>query len=348
MIESILPNKPFDALQYFNRDSPIFILPPIFSRFDSTSSYFYRENPKHRDEKIIKEVARQSDLSIIGRFRKPRNILACLMNWEQKIPQEPNPQLLESAKLDSGFSSYYQEMVNLFSTRPIWSRSALLYKLKCSRVDIKYILPAVAYYYINGPFRCLWVRFGFDPKHNKLSKIYQTLDFRIKHAYNRNKSQDKIAAKRTIYQGQLSIKRKEMDKSKERFKESLIEQNAFHPNSSPDDATKTEENLLQSFIFKEGLLPSSRQLFYQLCDIQIVQVQMLVHSNDGKEPDVCDDKDGWCEPGTIEKIRSIMNNIIEETLKEKNVEEQVDVTQAYLSEDDETALSDDEYLGYMS
>ena len=46
-------------------------------------------------------------------------------------------------------------------------------KLKC-------MLPLVAYYFITGPWRTLWVRFGYDPRKNKEAKIYQLVDYRIR------------------------------------------------------------------------------------------------------------------------------------------------------------------------
>jgi general transcription factor 3C polypeptide 5 (transcription factor C subunit 1) len=33
-----------------------------------------------------------------------------------------------------------------------------------SQDRLKYIIPAVAYYFTTGPWRNLWVRFGYDPR----------------------------------------------------------------------------------------------------------------------------------------------------------------------------------------
>jgi len=45
---------------------------------------------------------------------------------------------------------------------------------------LKTILPAVAYYMLTGPWRRVWIRFGYDPRTEPGAKIYQVVDFRIK------------------------------------------------------------------------------------------------------------------------------------------------------------------------
>jgi hypothetical protein len=42
---------------------------------------------------------------------------------------------------------------------------------------------------------------------------------------------------------------------------------------------KIEETMYK---FKADQLPSSRNVFYQICDIEDDEVQILVHSNDGQ------------------------------------------------------------------
>lgn len=42
----------------------------------------------------------------------------------------------------------------------------------------------MAYYFINGPWRISWVKFGYDPRKDPTARIYQTLDYRIRTAGN--------------------------------------------------------------------------------------------------------------------------------------------------------------------
>lgn len=64
--------------------------------------------------------------------------------------------------------------------QPIWLRSALMYETKMPRQKLKIILPALAYYYTTGPWRLMWVRFGYDPRKDFSSRFYQNLDYRIR------------------------------------------------------------------------------------------------------------------------------------------------------------------------
>lgn len=67
----------------------------------------------------------------------------------------------------------------MFEQRPIWSKAALAFETKFKRDQLKYLLPAVAYYFVTGPFRVMWVKMGYDPRKDSSSRIYQTLDYRI-------------------------------------------------------------------------------------------------------------------------------------------------------------------------
>ncbi len=67
-------------------------------------------------------------------------------------------------------------LLQLFQARPIWGRSALVHNLRWKRVrecSLKAILPAYAYYMPHGPWIRVWIRFGYDPRADPASRIYQ-------------------------------------------------------------------------------------------------------------------------------------------------------------------------------
>lgn len=43
----------------------------------------------------------------------------------------------------------------------------------------KSCLPYVAYSIVKGPYRQMWIRYGYDPKQHPSSAIYQTIHFRV-------------------------------------------------------------------------------------------------------------------------------------------------------------------------
>lgn len=68
----------------------------------------------------------------------------------------------------------------MFEERPIWSKNALRCMVDLSSEQFKYVLPTLAYYCVTGPWRTLWVKLGYDPRKDPKSKMFQTLDFRIR------------------------------------------------------------------------------------------------------------------------------------------------------------------------
>ena len=42
----------------------------------------------------------------------------------------------------------------------------------------------MAFYYTNGPWRCLWTKYGYDPRKHPEAKMYQTIDYRKRQGKN--------------------------------------------------------------------------------------------------------------------------------------------------------------------
>lgn len=85
------------------------------------------------------------------------------------IPTAPDSGAIEiAARIKDG-----QDLAikRLFTNRPIWSRGALGCHLNVNKERLKQLLPTVAYYWLNGPWRTLWARFGYDPRSTPSSKM---------------------------------------------------------------------------------------------------------------------------------------------------------------------------------
>lgn len=39
-------------------------------------------------------------------------------------------------------------------------------------------MPAIAYFFMDGPWRCCWVRYGYDPRKDPIARTYQELEIR--------------------------------------------------------------------------------------------------------------------------------------------------------------------------
>lgn len=49
---------------------------------------------------------------------------------------------------------------------------------------LKIFLPAMCFYWLDGPWKGQWNKFGYDPTSDPSAKIYQTIDFRIRQGKN--------------------------------------------------------------------------------------------------------------------------------------------------------------------
>lgn len=58
--------------------------------------------------------------------------------------------------------------------------NALLFATKVKRQSLKVILKRVAFFFYDGPWRSLWIKYGYDPRQDPASRFYQILDFRIR------------------------------------------------------------------------------------------------------------------------------------------------------------------------
>ena len=47
--------------------------------------------------------------------------------------------------------------------------------------SLKRLLPMLSYYFATGPFRCLWIRYGYDPRKSADSGAYQGVWLSAKH-----------------------------------------------------------------------------------------------------------------------------------------------------------------------
>lgn len=316
ILDDILPIKdPFDnTLKNFNPDAPLLLLPAVFSRFD-TAREIHQPHPKFRSKEMRDEFERQQSMSIIGRTRKKRSTMSYLLDFTNPIPERPPEKLVkQKSMLSAQERSLLPRLEQCFERQKVWSKVALCYDLNCSTLDIKYILPLVAFHYINGPFRTMWVRYGYNPHQDNSSKVLQTLDFRVKNSHDQQEY-----SKRSIHQYQLPM-RKNADNIRSKHQTDLKSM-IFGASGSYDDlvddpimSTKGLAITEAMCKFRKDLVPAARQLSYQLKDIELDEVHVIIHANDGKEPAECAEKDGWLPEGSIDKIRKIMTKSLSDTV----------------------------------
>nr|XP_047909993.1 general transcription factor 3C polypeptide 5 isoform X1 [Anser cygnoides]XP_047909999.1 general transcription factor 3C polypeptide 5 isoform X1 [Anser cygnoides]XP_047910005.1 general transcription factor 3C polypeptide 5 isoform X1 [Anser cygnoides] len=316
MYDKVLMLKP-EKEEFFNRELPLYIPPPIFSRLDTPVDYFYRPDTQHRDGYNNPQVSGENLIGL-SRARRPHN--AIFLNFdEEEVPTKPLDAAVQTWKkvcTNAVDRKVEEELRKLFEVRPVWSRNAVKANVNIHPDKLKLLLPYLAYYMLTGPWRSLWVRFGYDPRKHPEAKIYQVLDFRIrcgmKYGYAPNDMP--VKAKRSTYNYSLPITVKKPVShtvSVHDLKQGLGTAGASSAKKSASSRYKLKESI---YIFREGALPPYRQMFYQLCDLNVESLQKIIHRNDGTETE-CTERDGWCLPKTSDDLRDTMSVMIKQIIR---------------------------------
>ncbi|CAM2103561.1 general transcription factor 3C polypeptide 5 [Lepidochelys kempii] len=316
MYDKVLMLKP-EKEEFFNRELPLYIPPPIFSRLDTPIDYFYRPDVQHRDGYNNPQVSCENLIGL-SRARRPHN--AIFVNFDDDDiptkPLEPAVQTWKKVCTNPVDKNVEEELRKLFEIRPIWSRNAVKANISVHPDKLKLLLPYLAYYMLTGPWRSLWVRYGYDPRKHPEAKIYQVLDFRIRCGmkYGYAPSDMPVKAKRSTYNYSLPITIKKPVShtvSVQDLKHGLDTASTSSAKKPASSRYKLKDSI---YIFQEGDLPPYRQMFYQLCDLNVDSLQKIIHRNDGMEAE-CTERDGWCLQKTSDDLRDTMSLMIKQIIR---------------------------------
>lgn len=231
-----------------------------------------------REEKIVD--TNQHELIGRTRNRSKNHVLVLVFDQTTPVPEKPNPKAIEimTAKLIPMES--YNTVKDIFSKRPIWSRMALSFESKIPNDQLKFILPSFAFYYSNGPWRAMWVRFGYDARKSFESRFYQILDYRLRNAAG--------------IQGYVNIKREYtiINTVTWKSKTNAIVHGADLTAENP--VKESPKTRLYNPYYEYGQFPEMRQTFYQYCDVRVPKIQeMLDKIPTPQAGAVCNEKTGW-------------------------------------------------------
>ncbi|XP_061590438.1 general transcription factor 3C polypeptide 5 [Cololabis saira] len=295
--------------EFFEQPVPYFLPPAIFSRLDTHVDYFYRPDSQQKSAASFQMSVSRNFIGL-NRARRPHN--AIFVSFiDPAVPTE----CVEAAKtnwarccLKDSDKQVELKMKKMFESRPIWSRNAVKANLNIHPEKLKLLLPVYAYYMVTGPWRSLWVRLGYDPRKSPESKKYQMLDFRMrcstKHGYSL--SNMPVKAKRSALNYTLPIT---INKAGPQPASLMDIPTQEGPSTSRDSAPASYQLKESSYIFREGMLPPHRQMFYQLCDLEVDSIKKVIEQNTGKEQ-TCDERDGWCAIGTTDKLRDVVSSLV--------------------------------------
>ncbi|KAK2720892.1 general transcription factor 3C polypeptide 5-like [Artemia franciscana] len=266
-------------------DMPSFLPPIGFSRLEYPVDLQMKATIKPGGEFISRTRAKRKRNTVFHHFGEP-------------VPMKP----FLAAPKEYISKITLQRVQEKFEERPVWSKSELTY-LFGQNSYVGLILPLVSYHQKLGPWRTLWIKFGYDPSKDVKAREYQALEYRLrKSCLIGTTSEFKYKSRREV---QAPSKVKEVKKGAR--KETLISESEF--------------------LFTPGTIPALRQTCYQLMNIKIPDVQALLKATPLTTK--CTEKHGWLKPGVDEKIREL---IMREIMKTTGA---VGASQEVLSESDE-------------
>uniref|UniRef100_A0AC35TLQ1 General transcription factor 3C polypeptide 5 n=1 Tax=Rhabditophanes sp. KR3021 TaxID=114890 RepID=A0AC35TLQ1_9BILA len=210
-------------------------LPPFtFSRYGVPSSRMLcRELEDEEYEKFVATKGHGTNM------RMERKKFSVVVQKDEPFPKEATKAAISEAELRCKNEEVSQKMEALFEERPMWTRGAIIMKAELDEKMVKFLLPKYAFYIQNGPFSRLWCKFGYDPRKDKSSFKYQTIMIAIKRIAN------------------------VPDKSRTR---------PIGPERVRSFQEAVDDNASEH-IYREGVLPKSRQLWFSFCDVLLPAVQ---------------------------------------------------------------------------
>ncbi|KOC65841.1 General transcription factor 3C polypeptide 5 [Habropoda laboriosa] len=153
----------------------------------------------------------------------------------------------------------------------------------------------------------MWVKLGYDPRKDISARKYQVLDYRLKAMHGLGST---VKCKRNYSEYTLPYKSTPVSKQK------TIVQNA---SSSQEQYYKKQQDLNENvYIYREGMIPPSRQMFYQYCDVLVNEIQeMLAKLPDPLPSTRCHEKRGWLPSGFDVQCREIINKQVRAVLRKQ-------------------------------
>lgn len=177
----------------------------------------------------------------------------------------------------------------------MWSLNALMAQTKMPRVKLQSVLPSIAYFYQSGPWRNQWLLFGYDPRKDFASRMYQVMMVRLnKKAVFNIKTRSQV--RKSTAPGMK--------------KRNIVSQLVY----DEEEATPAEAEESYMPIFGPGHFHHlSFANAFQYCDIEVPKVQeMLQQVPSPEHGGKCLEKWGWLPVGFDEQVRNILIDILKE------------------------------------
>lgn len=160
--------------------------PPLFSRLEIPQDYFYRDNPTMK-----KEVKTADDgskyVETKSQYKWMKGVATTIKFADPVVPSRPTAEALDMHKSrmrkTDPYNSTLARVTELFRQRPVWSRKALINHVAPESVKMvinnSLVMYMTSYAFMDGPWRDLQIRYGYDPRTDPEARMYQQISFRL-------------------------------------------------------------------------------------------------------------------------------------------------------------------------
>lgn len=174
-MENLFRNFNFDCSEEAAYKVPYFLPPSLFTRIDTCQDGLFKKERTNEPG-----AAKESSVIGLSRHRRFKYASYIPFTLSDPIPEKAQSQALRMLQFNFVSNEQFNLVKDYMEKQPIWLRSALGYETKIPKQKLKVILPSLAYYFTTGPWRLMWVRYGYDPRKDFSSRYFQTLDYRIR------------------------------------------------------------------------------------------------------------------------------------------------------------------------
>lgn len=284
---------------------PYFFLPSVFTRADCGLT----------ERRIFKDGAtftRQKRVTLRGAIRLEFNL-------SEPIATGPS-----NAASKNVYPEETKAIQEKFKERPVWSLNGLLAETKISRAKVQAILPSIAYFYQSGPWRNQWLIFGYDPRKDFSSRMFQVMVIRL--------------SKRAVFniKTRHQVRRNNATGTKKR---NIVTQLVYDEKETPAEAEGIYMPKFGPGHFHHLSFTNS----FQYCDIDVPKIQeMLQQVPSPEHGGKCLEKSGWLPTGFDEQVRNILMDILKEHFQMEMQAKLQDDTMALPEEEGEYGEEEEE------
>lgn len=274
-------------LSRFELDTNTYLLPPpLFSLSTQPAHYGFRQNP-YVIEVMVPDLEEGTlKKQLVNRDQPKVPILAGVDYFVDEVPSGPPDHIQERASTFP--EDVMEELKTLFEKRPIWSRIGIENNLTAQFIGFKIreLLSYFAYKFVKGPWRSLWIKYGYDPRQDPSASKYQFVAFR-----------------RNVPTQQRST---------------IGNKDGANASPKESDTTITTTTTAGAVPTTTGTVPTTSHILdantspnqvvfagYQVCDVLLPSFVVLANNPNNLRKE-CDVNSGWFRTDVIEEFRRIL------------------------------------------